>query len=149
MRRWKISAVIIVVVAVIAVVWFALGTTDTKSSQSNPTPIYTPTPQGTKVLNVAELMTNPSHYTGIVEVEGVVSVVSPEEQAIAIIDTSEFFKCGITTCPSFELPVRWSGVMPHVRDIVRVTGVIQSEGGKLIFSANILDITQQQTGSPQ
>ena len=87
-----------------------------------------------QVVGVEEFVKNVDGPGGPFRVEGVVSAVSPDEGMIALIDTSEFDKCGVTTCAPLTLPVRWKGRTPSIRDIVELVGrVEESEGGKLVF----------------
>ncbi len=92
-----------------------------------------------KVLGVDEFMKNVDHYREKVSLEGVVSAVAPEQQAISLIDAKEFQACGVTTCAQLTLPVQWRGPMPAVRDLVRVEGQAQEVKGKLMFVAEKLE----------
>jgi hypothetical protein len=92
-----------------------------------------------KVLGVDEFMNNVDRYGGKVNLEGVVSAVVPEQQAISLIDAKEFQACGVTTCAQLTLPVQWRGPMPAVRDLVRVKGQAQEIKGKLMFVAEKLE----------
>ncbi len=89
-----------------------------------------------KVLGVDEFMKNVDRYQGKVSLEGVVSAVVAEQQAISLIDTKEFRACGVTTCAQLTLPVQWRGPMPAVSDQIRVEGQAQEVKGKLIFVAD-------------
>ncbi len=50
------------------------------------------------ILGVDEFMKNLDRYRGKVSLEGVVSAIAPEQQAISLIDAKEFQACGVTTC---------------------------------------------------
>ena len=88
------------------------------------------------VIGVDDFMKNVDHYQGNVSLEGVVSAVVPEQQAISLIDAKEFKACGVTTCAQLTLPVQWRGPMPAVRDLIRVEGEAQKVKGKLMFVAD-------------
>ena len=90
-------------------------------------------------LGVDEFMKNVDRYRGTVSLEGVVSAVAPEQQAISLIDSGELQACGVTTCAQLTLPVQWRGPMPAVRDLVRVEGQTQEVKGKLMFVADKLE----------
>jgi hypothetical protein len=90
------------------------------------------------VLGVVELMKNVDRYRGSVRLEGVVSAVAPEVQALSLIDAKEFQTCGVVTCAQLTLPVRWTGPMPSPQDIIRLEGEVQQVSGKLIFKARAL-----------
>ena len=104
-------------------------------------------PQPDVVVNVDDLMANPDSYIGQIRVEGVVSSVSPGQRTIGIIDSREFAACGTTTCPSFILPIKWSGSMPRVEDTIQAVGEVQKLNEKFIFVAYAVDNIKQQTGS--
>src|SRR5512139_1871741 len=86
-----------------------------------------------KVLGVDEFMKNVDRYRGTVSLEGVVSAVAPEQQAISLIDSGEFQDCGVTTCAQLTLPVQWRGPAPSMGDLVRIEGQAQEVKGKLMF----------------
>jgi len=92
-----------------------------------------------KVLGVDDFMKNVDRYRGKVSLEGVVSAVAPEQQAISLIDSGEFQACGDTTCSQLTLPVLWRGHLPAVRDLVGVEGQTQEVKGKLMFVADKLE----------
>jgi hypothetical protein len=92
-----------------------------------------------KVLGVDDFMKNVERYRGKVSLEGVVSAVVPEQQALSLIDAKEFQACDGTTCAKLTLPVKWRGPMPVLSDLVRVEGQAQEVNGKLIFVADKVD----------
>jgi hypothetical protein len=96
------------------------------------------------VLGVQEFMKNVDRYQGQVCVEGVVSAVSPADQALALIDLQEFKDCGVTTCAPLTLPVKWQGPWPSVQEVVQIEGEVRESGGKLFLEAKSL----QRKGSP-
>jgi len=92
-----------------------------------------------KVSGVDDFMKNGDRHRGKVSLEGVVSTIAPEQQAISLIDRGEFQACGVTTCPQLTLPVQWRGPMPAVGDLVRVEGEAREVKGKLMFVADKLE----------
>lgn len=86
-------------------------------------------------VGVEELMRDVDSHKGEIVIEGVVSAVSASERRVALIDAAEFENCGVVTCAEYTLPVRWTGDLPAVKDLVRVRGSIGDDGGKLIFVA--------------
>jgi hypothetical protein len=91
------------------------------------------------VSGVDDFMKNVDRYRGKVSLEGVVSAVSPEQQAVSLIDAKEFQACGVTTCAQLTLPVQWRGPMPAVGALVRVEGQARKIKGKLMFVADKLE----------
>lgn len=94
---------------------------------------------GQALLGVDEFMKNVDRYRDKVSLEGIVSAIVPEQQAVSLIDAKEFQACGVTTCAQLTLPVQWRGPMPAVRDLVRVEGQVQEVKGKLMFVADKLE----------
>jgi len=92
-----------------------------------------------RVLGVDDFMKNMDRYRGEVSLEGVVSGLAPEQQAISLIDGGEFQACGVTTCARLTLPVQWRGPLPAVGDLVRIEGQAQEVKGKLMFVADKLE----------
>jgi len=109
-------------------------------------PFFTATqafPQGREhpepILGVDTLMRNVERHRGVVRVQGVVSAVSEKDHTLALIDVKEFQECGVTTCASLQLPVRWEGALPAQRDMVLVSGEVKEINGKLLFIAAALE----------
>lgn len=92
-----------------------------------------------EVLGIETFMRNVDDHRGTVRVEGVVSAVVAADQALTLIDVAELERCGVVTCAPLSLPVRWNGPMPSVPDIVRLTGEVQDQHGKLVFMASTLE----------
>jgi len=98
-----------------------------------------------EVLGVEAFMRNVDDHRGTARVEGVVSAVAAADQALTLIDVAELERCGVVTCAPLSLPVRWSGPMPSVPDVVRLTGEVQDQHGKLVFLANTLEKVNLET----
>ena len=91
------------------------------------------------VVGVEALMHDVDRYRGTLQVEGAVSAASAETQTLALIDTKELEQCGVTTCAPLSLPVRWTGTLPAVGQLVRIEGSVSESDGKLVFIAQTLD----------
>jgi hypothetical protein len=98
-----------------------------------------PTDEADEVLGVEAFMRNVDDHRGTVRVEGVVSAVAAADRTLTLIDVAELKRCGVVTCAPLSLPVRWNGPMPSVPDVVRLTGEVQDQHGKLIFLASTLE----------
>ena len=90
------------------------------------------------VLGVEKFMKEVEGYKGRVQVEGVVQKVSAKGKSVALIDAAACGRCGEGCCTALALPVRWTGAMPSVGQVVRVTGAVQREKGKMVFVAGEL-----------
>lgn len=90
-------------------------------------------------LDVDELMKNVDQHRGRIQLVGVVSAVAADKTSLTLIDVSEYANCGKTSCALLKLPVRWSGSMPAVKDIVRLEGEVRDDAGKLLFVAARLE----------
>jgi hypothetical protein len=91
-------------------------------------------------LNINDLRSDPTAFTGELTVTGIMAAVSPSDpQIIGIMDKSELL-CTSATCNKFYLPVRFTGQRPAFGDEVLVTGVL-TEGGRL-FSATTINVVR-------
>jgi len=90
------------------------------------------------VVGVEQLMRDVDQYRGTLQVQGAVSAASAETQTLALIDTKELEQCGVTTCAPLSLPVRWTGTLPAVGQLVCIQGAVSESGGKLVFIAQTL-----------
>jgi hypothetical protein len=97
-------------------------------------------PNPSAVLGVDQLIKEVDRHKGNILVHGVVTAVAPDKQMMALVDIEQFKKCGVLTCPTYlVLPVRWSGVMPSLKDAVSVQGQVKESGGKLVFEARKIE----------
>ena len=93
-------------------------------------------------IGVDELMKNVDKYSGDVTVLGVVKAMSESDGRLSLIDHEEYKRCRVVTCSLLTLPVKWSGEMPSIMDVVRMSGHVEEEGEKLVFTANSLEKTE-------
>lgn len=125
-------SVLLVAIAGIAL-WMAWGQ-PTLSSVASPA-----TAPAASVLGVNEMMKNVDRHRGHVRLQGVVSAVAPQNQSLALIDTSEAKACGAAGgCAELTLPVRWTGAMPTVGQSILLSGSVEESNGKLLFAAQTL-----------
>jgi len=133
------------IVSILAAGALATGCSKAVSAPSQANQPAAPAPAATpprKTVGVDALMKAPSHFPGIVTVEGVVSATDSRTSRLALIDVSEMEACGTTACATLSLPVAWQGKLPAVGTRVRVTGkIVQQDGGKL-FVADSLHVAQ-------
>ena len=130
----------------------ALGLMLAGGCSSDQSGAETPTEQVTgsaanEVLGVDHYMRHVDQYPGEVQVKGVVSMASGDDHTLALIDVDEFQRCGRLTCAQLALPVRWAGPMPSVQEVVQVTGEVQRDAGKLVFSAQLVESVQEASGT--
>lgn len=102
---------------------------------------------GNMSLGVDQLMKHVDQYKDTFTVEGVVSAVSPNQNMLNLIDTNEFRECGVTTCAALVLPVHYEGVMPSIKDIVRIKGYVKEQNGKLFVETITLEKLPPEQGS--
>jgi hypothetical protein len=144
-RRTTLSSISLALVVVAAISWQLRATRDAPFA----VPEQLTTAEPTAILGVDQFMRAVGDYQGPVLLEGAVSAVVADEQTLALIDVREFAECGITTCATLLLPVRWTGPMPSVRDIVRLRGEAKDSSGKLVFIASSLERVDLDGGIPQ
>jgi len=85
-------------------------------------------PAAPLVLMVDDLHDRPSHFTGEIEVLGIVGGNEPGQQLFGLIDRREVAECGGIACARFVLPVKWEGKFPEPGDAVVVRGRIRETG---------------------
>jgi hypothetical protein len=94
--------------------------------------------KGDGALNVNDLRSDPTAFTGTLTVTGIMAAVSQHDpQIFGIMDKSELL-CTSPNCNKFYLPIRFAGQRPGYGDEVVVTGTF-TEGGRL-FSATAVNI---------
>ena len=87
------------------------------------------------ILDVDNVVVDPSAYSGKIVLKGAVSFVYPEEKSFSVIDVKEFASCGVVTCAINHLTVSYSKQLPKVKDIVEITGELIKDDGKYILNA--------------
>jgi len=91
----------------------------------------TPSPAG--ALDVNSVASDPSAYKGTIQVRGVVANVNTSDSVFFLIDIREYKACGVVTCASKFVPVRYAGALPKVREELVVTGeMVSSPKGYLL-----------------
>ncbi|MDF1551518.1 MAG: hypothetical protein P1P84_00585 [Deferrisomatales bacterium] len=84
---------------------------------------------------------------GVNRVDGVVSQVFADRHMIALIDVAEFRECQVVTCAKLTLPVQWQGELPALASTVRVTGSVEKQGSRNIFTASAVEVLEPSPGS--
>ncbi len=75
---------------------------------------------------------------GTLEVVGVVARRDASAGTFSLIDREEFRKCRSVGCANFLLPVRWSGKLPSITSVVKVSGTVRdTKEGKFLFAAAV------------
>ena len=92
----------------------------------------------TSILGIRYYMQNVEKYSGIIKVEGVVSLIRPSKKLIALIDMEEYKECKVVTCANLKLPVFWEGDLPAVYDVLQVKGEMANRDGGRVFIAKEL-----------
>ncbi|UCF84084.1 MAG: hypothetical protein JSV50_00125 [Desulfobacteraceae bacterium] len=86
-----------------------------------------------QVLDVNSVAPDPSAYKGTIKIRGVVSKVFPSDSLFILIDRREYKTCGVVTCATKLVPVRYSGALPEVKEEVVVTGQMVTAEKGFIF----------------
>lgn len=90
------------------------------------------------VLNVDDILVDPSAYTGKIVVQGAVSFANPEKKSFEIIDLKEFDQCGVVTCAINHLTVNYPNPLPNVKDRVEITGeLIRTNQGYVLNAETV------------
>lgn len=89
-----------------------------------------------KALNVNDIRSDPTAYTGTLTVTGIMAAVSQHDpQIFGIMDKSELL-CTIPNCNKFFLPIRFTGQRPAYGDEVVLTGTF-TEGDRLFTATKV------------
>jgi hypothetical protein len=97
-----------------------------------------------KVLNVKDISSDPSAFTGTITVTGItweVSRQNPNIFGIMDITKKKELQCK-TTCAKVLVPVKYQGQLPIVGDEVRVTGSFTTVGDKYLFAAENVEVVR-------
>ena len=92
---------------------------------------------GAGEVSVNDLAVKPGDYLGIVQLIGVVAVVS-QGKGFVLVDKREYADCGLSCLAEAgtkRIPVRWSGAAPKLEQTVRVAGVLHQTEKGLSFVA--------------
>jgi len=98
-----------------------------------PAPGEQPSPGN--VVHVDDLAANPRQYAGRIVLKGAVAGVNQAEKVFGVIDAREFERCGVVTCAANTLPVKYAGVLPEPKTIVKITGSVVQEDKGLVIEA--------------
>jgi len=79
-----------------------------------------------EALEVNSVAADPGAYKGDIKVRGVVADASAADSTFVLIDFREYKACGVVTCASKFVPVRYSGTLPEVKEELVVTGEMAS-----------------------
>jgi hypothetical protein len=91
-----------------------------------------------KTLNVNEVGSDPTAYSGTITVVGVTKGYSKADATVfGIMDLKEM-QCKTPNCNMPMLPVKYQGALPTIGDEVQVTGsFVQVQGGYLFAASDI------------
>lgn len=98
-------------------------------------------------LQVNQVASDPSAYSGTITVTGVMAGTSPQDPSIfGIFDLKEL-QCTTANCNKIYLPVKYQGAMPKLGDEVQVSGSFTPASGSYIFSAtNVVVVRNHKIG---
>ncbi len=89
-------------------------------------------------VSVREVATSPSAHLGHLTFSGVVGIVTPKK-GFVLVDMREYqgegFSC-LTKDEPTKIPVRWPGLAPKVKDVVRVYGQLVKGIDGYVFTAS-------------
>ena len=101
----------------------------------------------TNALQVNQVASDPSAYSGTVTVTGIMAGTSPQDPSVfGIFDLKEL-QCTTPNCNKFYLPVKSQGTMPKPGDDVRVSGsFVKTSSGYLFSAANVKVVRNHKIG---
>ena len=100
-----------------------------------------------KALNVNDIGSDPSAYTGTITVTGIMAGLSESDKSIfGMMDVKEL-QCKSANCNKIFIPIRYSGAMPVVGDEVRATGsFVKLDAGYLFDAAKVKVVKNHKIG---
>ncbi|OGU05705.1 MAG: hypothetical protein A2075_24960 [Geobacteraceae bacterium GWC2_58_44] len=95
-----------------------------------------------KLLNVNEIGSDPSAFTGTITFTGVMGAVSQEDRSvIGVMDLKEL-KCTSANCNKILIPVKCVGAVPAMGDELKVTGSFVKNPTGFMFAADKLKVVR-------
>ncbi len=93
-------------------------------------------------LQVNQLASDPSAYSGTITVTGIMAGTSPQDPSVfGIFDLKEL-KCTTPNCNKIYLPVKSQGTIPKQGDEVLVTGSFLKTNDGFLFSASSVKVVR-------
>lgn len=102
---------------------------------------------GANALQVNQVASDPSAYSGTITVTGIMAGTSPQDPSVfGIFDLKEL-QCTTPNCNKLYLPVKYQGAMPKPGDEVRVDGsFMQAAGGYIFFASSVKVVRNHRIG---
>ena len=96
----------------------------------------------TDALQVNQVASDPSAYSGTITVTGIMAGISPQDPSVfGIFDLKEL-KCTTPNCNKLYLPVKYQGTMPKPGDEVQISGSFVPVSGSYFFSATNVKVVR-------
>ncbi len=93
-------------------------------------------------LQVNQLASDPSAYSGTITVTGIMAGTSPQDPTVfGIFDLKEL-KCTTPNCNKIYLPVKSQGIIPKQGDEVLVSGSFLKTNDGLMFAAKSVKVVR-------
>lgn len=101
----------------------------------------------TNALQVNQVASDPSAYSGTITVTGIMAGTSPQDPSVfGIFDLKEL-QCTTPNCNKLYLPVKSQGTVPKPGDEVRVSGsFVKTSSGYLFSAANVKVLRNHKIG---
>lgn len=91
---------------------------------------------GPKPLNINDIKSDPTAYTGEIRVTGIMAATAPADPRLfGVMDLTEL-ACTTPNCNKYLLPVRYEGNLPALGDEVVVTGSFLP-GGQVFAATSV------------
>lgn len=91
-------------------------------------------------LQVNQLASDPSAYSGTLTVAGIMAGTSPQDPSVLGMFDLKELQCTTPNCNKLYLPVKHQGVMPKPGDELRVTGSFIKMPDGFLFSASSIKV---------
>lgn len=99
-------------------------------------------PGEAKALNVNEIGSDPSAFTGTITFTGIMGGISKQDpNVVGIMDLKEL-QCTTPGCNKIYIPVKCASVVPVLGDEVKVTGNFIKEAKGYLFTADKITVVR-------
>ncbi|MBC7962320.1 MAG: hypothetical protein H7Y05_05210 [Steroidobacteraceae bacterium] len=97
---------------------------------------------GANALQVNQVASDPSAYSGTITVTGIMAGTSPQDPSVfGIFDLKEL-QCTTPNCNKLYLPVKYQGTMPKAGDELRIGGSFMQAAGGYVFNASSVKVVR-------
>ena len=95
-----------------------------------------------KALNVNEIGSDPSAFTGTITFTGIMGAVSQQDPTVVGIMDLKELQCTTPGCNKIYIPVKCASAVPALGDEVKVTGSFRKDAKGYLFTADKIKVVR-------